>query len=135
LTLAIIESLMVKIGEDFYVIPLSLVEECVELTRGDIQRAHGRNLANVRGTMIPYIPLRQKFQLGETNIAIQQVVVTEVAGERIGLLVDSVVGEHQTVIKSLGKMYRDVQGVSGATILGDGSVALILDVPQLVQWG
>jgi two-component system chemotaxis sensor kinase CheA len=135
LTLAIIESLMVKIGEDFYVIPLSLVEECVELTRGDIERAHGRNLANVRGTMIPYIPLRQKFQLGETNIAIQQVVVTEVAGERIGLLVDSVVGEHQTVIKSLGKMYRDVQGVSGATILGDGSVALILDVPQLVQWG
>ena len=135
LTLAIIESLMVKIGDDFYIIPLSLVEECVELTRADIERAHGRNLANVRGMLIPYIPLRERFQLGETTIGIQQVVVTEVAGERIGLLVDSVVGEHQTVIKSLGKMYRDVQGVSGATILGDGSVALILDVPQLVQWG
>jgi len=135
LTLAIIESLMVKIGEEFFVMPLSLVEECVELTQTDIEQAHGRNLANVRGVLVPYIPLRERFQLGERNLGIQHVVVTEIAGERIGLLVDSVIGEHQTVIKSLGKMYRDVQGVSGATILGDGSVALILDVPQLVQWG
>jgi len=135
LTLAIIESLMVKIGDEYFVMPLSLVEECVELTSNDIERAHGRNLANVRGSMIPYIPLRQRFLLGDKDPAIQHVVVTEVAGERIGLLVDSVIGEHQTVIKSLGRMYRDVQGLSGATILGDGSVALILDVPQLVQWG
>lgn len=135
LTLAIIESLMVQIGREYFVMPLSLVEECVELTQADIEQAHGRNLANVRGALIPYIPLRERFQLGERNLGIQHVVVTEIAGERIGLLVDSVIGEHQTVIKSLGKMYRDVQGVSGATILGDGSVALILDVPQLVQWG
>ncbi len=135
LTLAIIESLMVKIGDEHFVMPLSVVEECVELTRDDIDRAHGRNLANVRGTLIPYIPLRQRFLLGDKDPAIQHVVVTEVAGERIGLLVDSVIGEHQTVIKSLGKMYRDIQGLSGATILGDGSVALILDVPQLVKWG
>jgi two-component system chemotaxis sensor kinase CheA len=135
LTLAIIESLMVKIGNEHFVMPLSVVEECVELTREDIDRAHGRNLANVRGTLIPYIPLRQRFQLGDQDPAIQHVVVTEVAGERIGLLVDSVIGEHQTVIKSLGRMYRDIQGLSGATILGDGSVALILDVPQLVKWG
>lgn len=135
LTLAIIESLMVKIGEEYFVMPLSLVEECLELTLADIELAHGRNLANVRGTLIPYIPLRERFHLGDSNPDIQHVVVTEIAGERIGLLVDSVIGEHQTVIKSLGKMYRDVQGVSGATILGDGSVALILDVPQLVQWG
>ncbi|RQW86753.1 MAG: chemotaxis protein CheA [Geobacter sp.] len=135
LTLAIIESLMVKIGDEYFVMPLSLVEECLELTLTDIELAHGRNLANVRGTLIPYIPLRERFQLGKSNPGIQHVVVTEIAGERIGLLVDSVIGEHQTVIKSLGKMYRDVQGVSGATILGDGSVALILDVPQLVQWG
>lgn len=135
LTLAIIESLMVKIGHEYFVMPLSLVEECVELTQADIEHAHGRNLANVRGALIPYIPLRERFQLGDRNRGIQHVVVTEIAGERIGLLVDSVIGEHQTVIKSLGKMYRDVQGISGATILGDGSVALILDVPQLVQWG
>jgi two-component system chemotaxis sensor kinase CheA len=135
LTLAIIESLMVKIGEEYFVMPLSLVEECLELTLTDIEFAHGRNLANVRGTLIPYIPLRERFKLGNSNPGIQHVVVTEIAGERIGLLVDSVIGEHQTVIKSLGKMYRGVQGVSGATILGDGSVALILDVPQLVQWG
>jgi two-component system chemotaxis sensor kinase CheA len=134
LTLAIIESLMVKIADEYFIMPLSLVEECIELTNDDIERAHGRNLANVRGTLIPYIPLRERFRLGDKDPDIQHVVVTEVAGERIGLLVDSVIGEHQTVIKSLGKMYRDVHGVSGATILGDGSVALILDVPQLVQW-
>jgi len=114
--------------------PLSLVEECIELTSEDIEKAHGRHLANVRGTLIPYIPLRERFLLRDTCCDIQHVVVTDIAGERIGLLVDSVIGEHQTVIKSLGKMYRDVQGVSGATILGDGTVALILDVPQLVQW-
>jgi len=135
LTLAIIESLMVKIGQEYFVMPLSLVEECVELTQTDIEQAHGRNLADVRGSLIPYIPLRERFQLGERNLGIQHVVVTEIAGERIGLLVDSVIGEHQTVIKSLGKMYHDVRGISGATILGDGSVALILDVPQLVHCG
>ncbi len=134
LTLAIIESLMVKIGGENFVMPLSLVEECIELTSEDIEKAHGRHLANVRGTLIPYIPLRERFLLRNTCCDIQHVVVTDIAGERIGLLVDSVIGEHQTVIKSLGKMYRDVQGVSGATILGDGTVALILDVPQLVQW-
>lgn len=135
LTLAIIESLMVKIGGENFVMPLSLVEECVELTKIDIEKAHGRHLAKVRGALIPYVPLRERFMLRDTGSDIQHVVVTEVAGERIGLLVDSVIGEHQTVIKSLGKMYRDVQGVSGATILGDGTVALILDVPQLVTWG
>lgn len=135
LTLAIIESLMVKIGGENFVMPLSLVEECVELTKSDIDKTHGRHLAKVRGALIPYVPLRERFMLRDTGSDIQHVVVTEVAGERIGLLVDSVIGEHQTVIKSLGKMYRDVQGVSGATILGDGTVALILDVPQLVTWG
>jgi two-component system chemotaxis sensor kinase CheA len=135
LTLAIIQSLMVRIDDNIFVMPLSLVEECVELTGEDIARAHGRNIANVRGHLVPYIPLRDRFLLEGTAPGIQHVVITEVEGERVGLLVDTVVGEHQTVIKSLGKMYSDVRGVSGATILGDGSVALILDVPQLATWG
>jgi two-component system chemotaxis sensor kinase CheA len=135
LTLAIIESLLVKIGADRYVLPLSFVEECVVLTGRDIEAAHGKDLANVRGHMVPYVPLRKRFELKGDAPDIQQVVITSIDGERVGLLVDTVIGEHQTVIKSLGKAYRNVHGISGATILGDGTVALILDIPQLVKWG
>lgn len=133
LTLAIIESLLVKIGHDCFVIPLSIVEECVELTREDVRNAHGRNLATVRDQIVPYIPLRERFLVRSEQPDIEQIVITQVGGKRVGFVVDNVIGEHQTVIKSLGKMYRDVQGLSGATILGDGSVALILDIPCLVR--
>lgn len=133
LTLAIIESLLVRIGTDRFVMPLAIVEECVELTREDVAKAHGRHLANVRGQLVPYIPLRDKFAISGKCPDIEQIVITEVEGRRIGFVVDDVIGEHQTVIKSLGRMYRDVEGLSGATILGDGTVALILDIPKLLQ--
>jgi len=133
LTLAIIESLLVKIGKDFFMLPLSLVDECVELTREDVARAHGRNLAHVRERLVPYIPLRERFRIPGELPEIEQIVITQVNGVRVGFVVDQVLGEHQTVIKSLGRAYKNAEGISGATILGDGSVALILDVPQLVQ--
>lgn len=133
LTLAIIESLLVKLGTDSFVIPLSIVEECVELTRDDLKNAHGRNLATVRDQIVPYVPLRERFRIVGEPPEIEQIVITRVNDSRIGFVVDHVVGEHQTVIKSLGKMYKDVRGLSGATILGDGSVALILDIPRLVR--
>jgi two-component system, chemotaxis family, sensor kinase CheA len=133
LTLAIIESLLVRIGKDFYMLPLSMVDECVELTREDVARAHGRNLANVRDHLVPYIPLRERFLIPGVVPDIEQIVITQVNGVRVGFVVDQVIGEHQTVIKSLGRAYKNAEGISGATILGDGSVALILDVPQLVQ--
>jgi two-component system chemotaxis sensor kinase CheA len=133
LTLAIIDSLLVKIGVDHFVLPLAAVEECVELTREDISNSHGRNLANVRGAIIPYIPLRQHFCITDQRPDIEQIVIADIHGSKVGFVVDHVVGEHQTVIKSLGKMYRDVKGVSGATILGDGTVALILDMGVLLQ--
>jgi two-component system chemotaxis sensor kinase CheA len=126
LTLAIIESLLVKIGDSHYVLPLTSVEECVELSRQDVENAHGRNLANVRGHLTPYISLRQQFGIGGERPEIEQIVIVGVKGGRIGFVVDAVVGEHQTVIKPLGALYHDVVGISGATILGDGSVALIL---------
>lgn len=132
LTLAIIESLLVKIGDDSFVMPLGIVRECIELTRQDMEDTHGRNIANVRGHIVPYIPLRKRFFIAGERPEIEQIVIVAVGGRNVGLVVDHVIGEHQTVIKSLGKMYRNVKGVSGATILGDGSVALILDVPQLV---
>jgi two-component system, chemotaxis family, sensor kinase CheA len=133
LTLAIIESLLVKIAGEGFVLPLSLVEECIELAREDAENNSGRHLVNVRGMIIPYIPLRERFALKGTPPEIEQIVITNIGGNRIGFVVDAVVGEHQTVIKTLGKAYRNVRGISGATILGDGSVALILDIPHLVQ--
>jgi chemotaxis protein histidine kinase CheA len=133
LTLAIIESLLVKIGKDHFVLPLAAIEECIELTSEDIRNSHGRNLANVRGVIIPYIPLRQHFCITDQQPDIEQIVIADIHGTKVGFVVDHVVGEHQTVIKSLGKMYRDVKGISGATILGDGTVALILDMNVLLQ--
>ena len=133
LTLAIIESLLVKIGNEHFVLPLAAVEECVELTREDVAAAHGRNLAKVRGTLTPFISLREQFAISGDRPDIEQIVIASVHGTRIGFVVDCVVGEHQTVIKPLGRMYQDVKGISGATILGDGSVALILDPGVLIQ--
>lgn len=133
LTLAIIESLLVKIGKNSFVLPLSVVEECIELTRANIEEAHGRCLVNVRGHLIPYIPLRQVFDIPGELPAIQQIVIAQVSGQKLGFVVDNVIGEHQTVIKGLGPLYRDVTSVSGGTILGDGSIALIIDLLQLMQ--
>lgn len=132
LTLAIIEGLLVRISGNFFVLPLSAVEECVELTREDSERTHGRNMANVRGQIVPYIRLREQFVISGEPPVIEQIVIVRVDGNRVGFVVDGVIGEHQTVIKSLGRAYRDVEGISGATILGDGTVALILDTGHLV---
>jgi len=133
LTLAIIDGLLVKISGDFFLFPLSAVEECIELHKTDAEKAHGSNLVTVRGEILPYIRLREQFTIAGKPPKIEQVVLTEADGQRVGFVVDEVVGEHQAVIKALGRMYRDVRGLSGATVLGDGSVALILDLPQLVQ--
>lgn len=131
LTLAIIDSLLVKTGDSFFVVPLASVEECVELSRADIEQAHGRHVITVRNEIVPYIPLRKSFAIAGAPPEIEQIIISSVGSERIGIVVDQVVGEHQTVIKNLGKFYRDIQEVSGATILGDGTVALILDVAKL----
>jgi two-component system chemotaxis sensor kinase CheA len=133
LTLAIIESLLVKIGPSHFVMPLAAVEECVELSKTDIEEAHGRNVAKVRGHLTPYVDLRDQFAIGGDRPEIEQIVIVSVRGTRIGFVVDFVVGEHQTVIKPLGLLYQDVKGISGATILGDGSVALILSLGDLAK--
>ena len=133
LTLAIIESLLVKIGDSHFVLPLAAIEECVELSREDIKNSHGRNVANVRGHLTPYICLRDQFAIAGARPEIEQIVIVAVHGTRIGFVVDFVVGEHQTVIKPLGVLYHDIKGISGATILGDGSVALILSPGDLAQ--
>ena len=104
LTLAIVEGLLVNIGDDNFVLPLSVVEECVELTHEDVKRSHGRNIANIRGEIVPYIRLRNQFSVAGEVPSIEQIVVTGVNGNRIGFVVDKVIGERQTVIKNLGNL-------------------------------
>jgi len=134
LTLAIIDGLQVRVEDEYYVIPLSLVEECVELSRAEVEDSDSnQRILHLRGEIVPYIHIRDWFDIKGDNPPIEQIVITGVEGSRVGIVVDTVIGEHQTVIKSLGRVYKDVEGISGATIKGDGSIALILDVPSLVR--
>ena len=132
LTLAIIEGLLVRVGDARYVAPLTSVEECVELPAAADSRSQGRSFLNVRGELVPFLRLREMFdERGEPDPH-QKVVIVSHNEARVGLVVDQILGGHQTVIKSLSKFHADVASFSGATILGDGAVALILDVPQLI---
>jgi len=133
LTLAIIDGLLVSIADRSFVLPLSIVEECIELKREDEKKSStGGNLANVRGSLVPYIKLRESFKIPGKPPEIQQIVISHIKGQKLGFVVDSVIGEHKTVIKSLGKIYNNVPEFSGASILGDGSIAIILDATRLV---
>jgi two-component system chemotaxis sensor kinase CheA len=131
LTLAIIDGLLVVIGGQFFIIPLSIVNECIEFNEAANRTSSGRRIIMVRNELIPYIHLRNFFNITEEAPEIQQIVIIELEGKRIGFVVDNVVGDHQTVIKSLGKAFRDIECISGATVLGDGSVALIVDVNKI----
>ena len=133
LTLAIIDGLLVRVGSSHFVLPLANSLECVELTSRDIVEAHGRQIANVRGELVPYIRLSEYFQIESPRPVREQIMVAETDSGHFGFVVDQVLGDHQTVIKTLGRLYRHVQVVSGATILGNGTVALILDPHRLVQ--
>lgn len=135
LTLAIIDGLLVRVGRFRYVIPLSAVGECVELSAQDDARSRGRSFLNIRGDLVPFLRLRELFNSSTQAERYQKVVVVESGELRIGLVVDQVIGDHQTVIKSLSKLHADLQIFSGATILGDGTVALILDIAHLVEFG
>jgi two-component system chemotaxis sensor kinase CheA len=133
LTLAIIDGLLVKTGEATYVMPLSAIEECVEFSTQDRAATHGRNILNIRGQIVPFVEMRKQFKIDGDRPSIEQIVINAVDGHRVGIVVDRVIGEHQIVIKTMSRLYRDVEAISGASILGDGSVALILDVSKLIQ--
>jgi len=131
LTLAIIEGLLVRIADEFFVVPLSVVEGCLEFAGTERRNANG--IVLYHGDQLPYVNMREFFGIAGDRPAIEQVVVVSIKGQRVGLLLDQVIGGNQTVIKPLGKLYKRAEGVSSATILGDGSVALILDVERIVD--
>ena len=135
LTLAIIDGLLVRVGEGKYVIPLAAVEECLELSLEEDIRCRSRSMIQLRERLVPFLRMRDLFVTGTRPDPFQKIVVIATGGERVGLVVDQIIGSHQTVIKSMPLLHRGVASFSGATILGDGGVALILDVVQLVALG
>ncbi len=133
LTLAIIEGLLIGVADEYYVIPLSAVEECIEINAEDVMRSNGSRLVEVRGELVPYLRLRECFSNNGSAPEIEQIIIVKDGEARFGFTADEVIGQHQTVIKNLGKMYEGIKGLAGATILGNGSVALILDAPALIN--
>ena len=133
-TMAIIDGLRVRLGRSIYVIPLSAVEECVEMDAAEATRTSGRSVLQIREHVVPYLALDRIFGLPPSTETRRRVVVVCVGGQRIGLVVDDILGQGQTVIKSLSAYHRDLPGLGGATILGDGRVAIIIDVATLVRW-
>ena len=135
LTLAIIDGMLVRVGNGRYTIPLAAVEECVELPEGIEANARGRNFLDIRGSLVPFLRLREVFGTRAPAEPHQKVVIVSSGEGRVGLVVDQIIGNNQTVIKQLSKLHAPIKSFSGATILGDGTVALILDTAHLVTFG
>lgn len=133
LTLAIIDGFLVGVGKSSFVIPLNMVVECVEMSEKDRQELRERNYVNLRNEVLPFIRLRDLFETGGEAPRRENIVVVQYGGQKAGLVVDGLLGEFQTVIKPLGSIFQHLQGIGGSTILGSGEVALILDVPSLIQ--
>jgi two-component system, chemotaxis family, sensor kinase CheA len=133
LTLAIIEGFLVGVGEESYVLPLDVVVECVEMPASECHNDAAQGVVNLRGKLLPYLRLRRWFGAKDAGSRREQIVVVEHHEMRAGLVVDALYGENQTVIKPVGKVFQRLPGVSGSTILGNGRVALILDVPAIVR--
>ncbi len=134
LTLAIIDGLTVRVASEIFFIPLETVVESVELPADEPQRADGRGVLSLRDTALPYVRLRHLFGLEGAPPARENVIVVERPRQQLaGLVVDALLGQSQAVIKPLARLFRGLPGISGSTILGSGRVALILDLPSLLQ--
>lgn len=133
LTLAIIDGFLTSVGSSSYVVPLDAVLECMELSPEITQAGDGQRYFNLRGEVLPFMRLRDLFGIPGSPGRRENIVVVQCAEYKVGLVVDQLLGEFQTVIKPLGKIFSKVKGISGSTILGSGEVALILDVPALVS--
>ncbi len=138
LTLAIMDGMSISLGNNIFIIPLALIIETMKPQIHDIKTVAGEGMMiNVRGEYLPIIPLRNLFR-HETNITEPTdgvLVILEADGKKAALFVDTLVGQQQVVIKSLETNFKKITGISGATIMGDGSVALIIDVPAVLKMG
>ena len=137
LTLAIIQALLVKVTKEYYAIPLVSVVETVRITKDDVDKVENKDVLRLRDNIIPLVYLGDTLGIGDNKRTLDgkeiYVVVVAVAEKKIGLIVDELIGREEIVIKSLGNYLTNIKGISGATIMGDGSVTLILDVANVVN--
>ncbi len=132
LTLAIIEGLQIEVAGEQYILPMPNVQEIVELPPEKVEPSRTEDFLDVRGGFVPFLRLRQLFDCAGTPGAGQNVVIVRAGEARVGIVVDRIIGTNQTVIKQMSKLHAGVRALSGATLLGNGSIALILDVGHLV---
>jgi len=133
LTLAIIEGLLVAVGDRRFVFPLEQVESCAELNPENLTSTHGRDMIRIEDELLPFIRLRDIFGITGDSQAIEQIAVVQSEHYRASIIVDEVLSNVQTVIKPLDRIYQHAEGISGATIMGNGAVSLIIDVPGLIR--
>ena len=133
LTLAIIDGFLVQTASNVYVVPLDMVVECIELNERESGDTLSHDFINLRGEVLPYINLKDHFELTGAPVKRQNIVVVQNGNQKAGLVVDTLIGEFQTVIKPLGRVFSNIRGIGGFTILGTGEVALILDIPRMLQ--
>jgi len=134
LTLAILDGQLVKVSGEVYIIPLLTIIESIQIDTGCVKHAAGGvELYRLRDENIPILRLQDEFEMGASGDLQDRILCfVEAAGNRVGLLIDELLDQQQVVIKSLESNYSKVAGISGATILGDGSVSLILDIQGLI---
>ncbi len=132
LTLAIIDGFEVTVGDTHLVLPVNMIQECLEFEQAEL--VTDRNYLNLRGDVLPFVRLRQLFQLTQPASSRENIVVVQYGRSRAGLVVDTLNGELQAVIKPLAPIFRSTHGISGSTILGSGDVGFILDIPQLIEY-
>ncbi|MFN6991617.1 MAG: chemotaxis protein CheA, partial [Fervidobacterium sp.] len=134
LTLAIIQALLIKVNNYVYAIPISIIDSTLIITSEDIKVVQNEEVIVIRGEVIPIIKLWEVFGMEhEVNPKEMNVVVVKSGSRKYGLAVDTLIGQEDIVIKSLGKIFSDVKIFSGGATLGDGSIALILDVTNIVE--
>ena len=133
LTLAIIDGFLIQSGETKYIIPLEMIQECIELSKEYKEQMHGNEFINLRDSILPLLNIREYFNEEESQADRDNIVVVRYGEYKMGLQVDELYGEFQTVIKPLGEVFENVAGISGGTILGSGEIALIFDIPKLME--
>ncbi len=133
LTLAIIDGLLVKVDKDHYILPLSSVEACIDRNDAEEKKEGNKNIIHYRDLFLPYLSVRELLSYKSEQPLREQIVVVHTENTKYGLIVDEVIGDYQTVIKNLGKVFNNAKTFSGATILGDGTIALILNINNLTR--
>lgn len=133
LTLSIIDGLLLAVGDERYVVNLSAVDECFELSPDLFPEGQGNEYLAIRGEVVPYIDLRSLFAVNNQSPQNRELIVVRAGESKVAMIVDSIIGQHQTVIKPLNAALNFIQEVSGSTILGDGTIAFILDINKITE--